>query len=220
MSQHLLRAIDKLKQEILAVAGVVEERVQEAVSSLRHRDRALAREVVEKDSIVDQMEVDVEEHCLEILALHQPVADHLRFIVSVLKINNDLERIADLAVNIAERSASLATEVPIELPFDLEQMFQQTSTMLKQSIDALVRMDSAAARQVRSWDDIVDQMTVETFRRVEDRIRAEPEQLDQLIQYLSCARHLERIADLATNIAEDVIYLVEGEIVRHKGLST
>lgn len=216
MSQHLQRAIDKLKKQLLTMAGAVEERVFDAVQSLHQRDRNLARKVVESDSAIDQMEVDIEEFCLEMLALHQPVADDLRFIVSILKINNDLERIADLAVNIAERSISLAGESAIEIPFDLDLMFRRTNSMLRISIDALVRMDAQAARQVRGQDDDVDRLTADAFQSVEDRIRQRPEQLSPLIQYLSCARHLERIADLATNIAEDVVYSADGEIVRHK----
>jgi phosphate transport system protein len=215
MSIHLARALEKLKQGILAVAGEVEARVHDAVRSVRQRDRVLARAVVESDNDIDQQEVDVEEDCLEVLALHQPVADQLRFVVAILKINNDLERIADLAVNIAQRAISLADQPMIEIPFNLEGIFHKANDMLHQSIDAMVQMDSKGARIVRGLDDAVDDMTAQAFQAVEDGIRANPNNLSQLIQYLSCARHLERIADLATNIAEDVIYLVDGEIVRH-----
>jgi phosphate transport system protein len=215
MSIHLVRAMEKLKQGILSVAGQVEARVHDAVRSVRQRDRALARAVVESDNDIDQQEVDVEEECLEVLALHQPVADQLRFVVAILKINNDLERIADLAVNIAQRTISLVDQPVVDFPFDLEAIFHKTNDMLRQSIDAMVHMDSASARRVRGSDDAVDALTAQAFQAVEDQIRVHPENLSQLIQYLSCARHLERIADLATNIAEDVIYLVEGEIVRH-----
>jgi phosphate transport system protein len=162
------------------------------------------------------MEVDIEEQCLEILALHQPVADQLRFIVAVLKINNDLERIADLAVNIAERAYNIAAEGPVPVPFDVADMFQRTNHMLIRSIDSLVQMDSRIARSIRTEDDAVDQMTADAFRIIEERIRADIGSMHQYIQYLSCARHLERIADLAQNIAEDVIYMIDGEIVRHK----
>ncbi|MBY0587571.1 phosphate signaling complex protein PhoU [bacterium] len=216
MSIHLARALEKLKQGILSVAGQVEIRVHDAVRSVQQRDRSLARTVVESDNDIDQQEVDVEEECLEVLALHQPVADQLRFVVAILKINNDLERIADLAVNIAQRAISLSELPMVEIPFDLEGIFLQANDMLKRSIDAMVQMDSPGARQVRGLDDSVDLMTAHAFQAVEDGIRANIGSLSQLIQYLSCARHLERIADLATNIAEDVIYLVDGEIVRHK----
>lgn len=219
MSHHLERAVEKLKQAILKVAGIVEERVAESVLSLRTRDRDLARKVLESDEDVDTMEVDVEEECLEVLALHQPVAHDLRFIISVLKINHDLERIADLAVNIAERAVNLATEPPVEIPFDMEEMSRKTLDMLRQALDAMVRGDSTAARKTRAMDDDVDRMTAHAFAAVEAKIREKPEFLSQFIQHLSCARHLERIADLATNIAEDVIYLVEGKIVRHKPAS-
>jgi phosphate transport system protein len=216
MSIHLARAMEKLKQEILSVAGQVEARVHDAVRSVLHRDRALARSVVESDNDIDQQEVDVEEECLEVLALHQPVADQLRFVVAILKINNDLERIADLAVNIAQRAISLSELPMVEIPFDLEEIFLKSNDMLKRSIDAMVQMDSKGARLVRGLDDGVDQKTAEAFQAVEDGIRSNMNSLSQLIQYLSCARHLERVADLASNIAEDVIYLVDGEIVRHQ----
>lgn len=219
MAHHLERAIDKLKKSILHVAAVVEERVLDAVRSLQTRDRALAHEVVAQDTIVDELEVDFEEECLKVLALHQPVATDLRFIISALKINNDLERIADLAVNFSERAANLSLEPPVEIPFDMEQMSRLTIDMLHQSIDALVKMDAQAARRIRRLDDEVDLLTAGAFQAVQDGIRAKPEFLDQYIQFLSCARHLERIADLATNICEDVIYLVEGVIVRHKPAS-
>ncbi len=210
MSIHLARALEKLKQGILAVAGEVEARVYDAVRSVRQRDRVLAKAVVESDNDIDQQEVDVEEDCLEVLALHQPVADQLRFVVAILKINNDLERIADLAVNIAQRAIALSDQPMIEIPFDLEGIFHKANDMLHQSIDSMVKMDSQGARVVRRLDDAVDDLTARAFQAVEDGIRANPNN-----QYLSCARHLERIADLATNIAEDVIYLVDGEIVRH-----
>lgn len=216
MAYHLERAIEKLKKSILHVAAVVEERVLDAVRSLQTRDRALAREVIASDSIVDELEVDFEEECLKVLALHQPVATDLRFIIAALKINNDLERIADLAVNLAERAANLALETPVEIPFDMEEMSRLTIDMLHRSIDALVKMDARAARQTRRLDDDVDRITAGAFQAVQNSIRARPEFLEQFIQFLSCARHLERIADLATNISEDVIYLIEGEIVRHQ----
>lgn len=216
VAHHLEREFDKLKKSILHVAAMVEERVLDAMRSLQTRDRALARQVVESDAVIDELEVDFEEECLKVLALHQPVATDLRFIVAALKINNDLERIADLAVNLAERAANLAAGPPVAIPFDLEGMSRMTIDMLHRSIDALVYMDSRIARETRKLDDDVDRMTREAFEAVQESIRAKPEFLDPFIQFLSCARHLERIADLATNIAEDVIYLIEGEIVRHK----
>lgn len=216
MSRHLQVEIERLKRAVLRMAGVVEETVLAAVRSLQTRDRLLAHRVIERDSEIDQTEVDIEEECLKVLALHQPVAIDLRFIISVLKINNDLERTADLAVNIAERSAYLATQEPIPIPFALPAMVETTTTMLRKSLDALVNMDARQARIVRAMDDEVDGMNRDAFVSIQDRIAQDLSQLDRLIHFLSVARHLERIADLATNIAEDVIYLVEGMIVRHR----
>jgi len=162
------------------------------------------------------MEVDVEEECLKILALYQPVAIDLRFIITALKINNDLERIGDLAVNIAERSEFLARQPEVHVPLDLEKMTEKTQSMLTKSLDALVNMDCDLAHQVCAADDEVDAMNRQMYLTVQDGIRQHPEQLESLIHLLSASRHLERIADHATNIAEDVIYMAEGQIVRHR----
>ena len=216
MSRHLQNEFEKLKKAILSMAGVVEEAVLAAVRSLQARDRELARRVIEGDARIDDQEVEIEEECLKVLALHQPVAADLRFVIAVLKINNDLERIADLAVNLAERAAYLVTQPPIEIPFDLGRMAEIVRTMLKSSLDALVSADAAAAMALRLQDDDVDKINREAFLHVEERIRQDPAQTYVLMHCLSVARHLERIADLATNIAEDVIYMVTGQIVRHR----
>jgi phosphate transport system protein len=160
--------------------------------------------------------VDLEEDCLKILALYQPVATDLRLIVSVMKINNDIERIGDLAVNIAERTLFLCTEPPIEAPSDLADMRTKALAMLTGSLDSLVRQDTKRAREVRTGDDEVDDLNRQIFREFSAAVRKNPENVECLLSYLSVGRHLERIADYATNIAEDVIYLMEGEIVRHK----
>lgn len=215
MTQHLQREVEKLKKMILALSAVVEESVQRAVRSLEEMDVPLAEQVIGSDDQVDQMEVDLEEECLKVLALHQPVAADLRFIVSVLKINNDLERIADLAVNVADRTLGLAEERRIEPPFDLAQLARKVEAMLTKSLDALVNFDAALAREVCTLDDEVDAIHKGNYRLVKERIRANADEINALVQYISVSRHLERIADLATNIAEDVIYLIEGEIVRH-----
>jgi phosphate transport system protein len=215
MTQHIQRELEKLKKMILALSAVVEETVQQAVQSLATMDLALAEKVIGGDEVVDQMEVDLEEECLKILALHQPVAADLRFIISVLKINNDLERIADLAVNIAERTRGLNEVGRIPHPFDFPELGRKVLAMLKQALDALVNLDERAARQTCTLDDEVDTQHRQNYALVKEQIRKHPERLDALVQYLSVSRHLERIADLATNIAEDVLYMIEGEIVRH-----
>jgi phosphate transport system protein len=215
MTQHMQRELEKLKKMILALSAVVEESVQQAGLSLEKMDIPLAEVVIDNDEQIDQMEVDLEEECLKILALYQPVAIDLRFIISVLKINNDLERIADLAVNIAERTLALAEEPRIPVPFDFTEMARKVQIMLKKSLDALVNMDTRLALQVCDLDDEVDALHKKTYVLVKEQIRKNPDALNALVHYLSVSRHLERIADLATNIAEDVVYMIEGEIVRH-----
>ena len=215
MSIHLLREIETLKRKILSLSAVVENNVRLAVRSVAERDADLARRVIEADREVDQTEVEIEESCLKILALYQPVAQDLRFIVAVLKINNDLERIGDLAVNVAERAAFLATQPPPELAFDLPAMADKTRTMLKRSLDALLNMDPALAQTVCASDEEVDALNREMYARVNAAVHTRPAALDALNHLLGVSRHLERIADLATNIAEDVIYMVEARIVRH-----
>lgn len=216
MTIHLQREIDNLKKLILALGADVEENVHKAVKSLETRDSQLAETIVASDEVIDEQEVFLEEECLKVLALHQPVAIDLRFVIAVLKINNDLERIADLAVNIAERALFLNTQPKISIPFDFSTMVDKTKTMLRRSLDALVRMDTDMAHRVLMSDDEVDEINKEMYGQVQGGIRENPDQLESLIHYLSTSRHLERIADHATNIAEDVIYMVNGEIVRHR----
>ena len=216
MPMHLRREIDRLKKRILALSEVVEQRVRQAVRSLEERDARLANEVIEGDEEIDHAEVEIEEDCLKILALHQPVAVDLRFIVAVLKIDSDLERIGDLAVNIAERAAYLATHEMPKVLIDLPGMAARGQAMLRDSLQALVNLDVRLARQVCEADDEVDDLNRQIYDRVQEEIRNCPENLGPLIHLLSVSRHIERIADLATNIAEDVIYMVEGEIVRHQ----
>ena len=219
MSQHFIREIEHLKKKILAVGAIVEERIAKAITAVVKRDAKLALEVVEGDEEIDQMEVDVEEDCLKILALYQPVAIDLRFVVAVLKINNDLERMADHAVNIARRAEYLTTYPDATLPLDLEVMVQKTQTMVRESLDAFVRQDKGLARQVCAADKEVDQLNRQMHVLIQQQIRANPERVEQLIHQLSVSRQLERISDLATNVAEDVVYTVEGVIIRHRTAS-
>jgi phosphate transport system protein len=216
MSMHLKREIENLKKKILSLSAMVEESVRQAVESIEKQNARLAVKVIDADINIDRTEVAVEEDCLKILALYQPVAIDLRFVVAVLKINDNLERIGDLAVNIAERAVFLAAKKRPNLQFDFSQMAEKVQLMLKESLDALVDMDAALARRVCVADDEVDALNREMYDRVKDGIRKQPENVGYLIHLLSISRHLERIADLATNIGEDVIYMVRGEIVRHK----
>ena len=216
MSIHLERALGKLKRKILSLGAVVEEDFRRAIEAHETRDMELARQVIEHDPEIDQMEIDVEEEGLKLLALHHPVAHDLRFIVSVLKINNDLERIGDLSVNIAERALYLSMHDPVRVGFDYRGMAAKVRSMLKGALDALVNRDVEQARKVCRADDDVDRFNAEMFDHVYRALRRPNPDVESLTHFLCGVRHLERIGDLATNIAEDVIYMVEGEIVRHK----
>jgi phosphate transport system protein len=216
MTAHMQKEIENLKTRLLALCAAVEKSLCLAVQSVKGRDALLARSVIDDDAQTDQMEVDLEEECLKILALHQPVAIDLRFIITALKINNDLERIGDLAVNIAERGEFLAGQEPVSAPFDFETMAEKTQWMVTESIDSLVDMDCKKAYDVCAADDEVDAINRKMYKQVETSIVAHPGWAQSLLHLLSISRHLERVADHATNIAEDVIYMVEGKIVRHK----
>jgi phosphate transport system protein len=216
MSVHLQREIELVKKSILALCAIVEDQVQMAVEALLSRDADLARTVETRDDDIDAREVEIEEECLKILALHQPVAIDLRFIVAAMKINNDLERIGDLAVNIARKALSFVEEPEIEIRFDIAGMWRKTQAMLRDSLDALVNLDGQLAVEVCRRDDEVDTIKREIRLGAEDQIRREPDKVRPLMRVLAVSRNLERIADCATNIAEDVIYMSEGRIIRHR----
>ena len=194
MTIHLQKAIESLKTQILNLGKMVEQNVHKALQSVETSNVALAQEVIDGDTEVDLVEVEVEEECLKILALHQPVATDLRFIVAVLKINNDLERIGDLAVNIAE---------------------SKIRDMLRKSLEALVNLDEDLAKWVWSADSQVDDINRSVHQQVIKALREHPEDVERLILLLSVSRNLERIGDHSTNIAEDILYMIRGEIVRH-----
>ena len=215
MAKHFHRELEKLKKKILSLGALVEERVYMASKAIEKRDRDLAEKIIKADHEIDEMEVEIEEECLKILALHQPVAIDLRFIAAVIKINNDLERIGDEAVNIAERIQSIAKRDTVSFVFDYSCMSQKTEAMLKQSLDALVNLDLDLAFKILTLDDEVDQLQSEAYGRIKQAMRENPQDMTYLLNLYLISRHLERIADHATNIAEEVIYLIEGEIVRH-----
>ncbi len=216
MTKHIERQIETLKERILRLGTLVEEAISKSITALINRDTALAQRVIVNDSEIDAMEVEVEEECLKILALYQPVAADLRFVVAVLKINNDLERMGDLARNIAKRVTQLEGGDPYDLPPEIRTMATQAQEMVRQCLDAVVKRDPTLARQVREEDDIVDEARQRIQRRVLQGIKNAPENVENLLRINSVSKHIERIADMATNIAEDVVYMVEGDIVRHR----
>lgn len=217
MTMVFMREIEKLKKQILEMSAQVEESVILAVKSLQTRDEALANQVIQGDFDVDATEVEVEEEALKILALHQPVATDLRFLTAVLKINNDLERIGDLAGNIAKRAVKLCKEPEVLFPEPMIDAGTHARDMVRDSLNAFVGLDAGLARSVCAADDREDDLCRDVRRFVETQITDHPEHLRRYIDMLLASRNIERIGDHATNIAEDVIYLVEGNIVRHLG---
>ena len=215
MSKHLERDLENLQRDVLTLAASVEEAIHKATRALRERDADLAREVIDGDSQIDEQDNHVEEECLKMLALHQPVAVDLRRVASILKINTDLERMADLAGDIAERAISLISLAFIPIPEKLQRMADLTATMVRQSLDAFVGLDSRQARMVCRIDDEVDSYNQEIIEDLIQLMQSSPEMVEPALALFSATRHLERIADHATNVAEDVVYLVEGEIIRH-----
>jgi phosphate transport system protein len=215
MSKHWERDLDNLQRHLMMQAASVEEAIFKGTRALRERDTALAREVVASDSAIDQQENYVENECLKMLALHQPVAIDLRRVIAALKINTDLERMADLAVNIAERALNLAELPRIAVPDNLQRMTDLTTSMVRQSLDAFVMFDAEQARRVIRLDDEVDRYNREIIAGLIRHMKQTAELVPAYLSFFSGVRHLERIADHATNIAEDVVYLIEGEIIRH-----
>ena len=216
MKRHLQRELESLKKQILSLGAMAEESVHMAVRAFETKDGELARRIIESDSKIDAAEVEVEEECLKIIALHQPVAVDLRFINIVIKINNDLERVGDEAVNIAERVENISKRLPLSFPFDFAPMAEKAEAMLKDSLDALVNQDVDLAYKVCLDDDDVDRMNHMIYDEVKEAIKKQPDRVAYLLNLLLIARHLERIGDHATNIAEEVIYMIEGEISRHR----
>jgi phosphate transport system protein len=214
MAKHLLRDLDNLQRDLLALAGLVEESVYKATRALHERDVRLAREVISGDSQIDQEENHLNEECLKILALHQPVAVDLRRIAAAMMITTDLERVGDLAEEIAERALDLAELPPLPVPARLQRMADLAALMVRQSLDAFVNLDTRLARAVCRLDDEVDRYNRDLIAELVPAMRR-PEMVEGGLSLFSAVRHLEQIADHATSIAEDVIYLVEGEIVRH-----
>ena len=196
------------------MSSKAEERVLRATELIISRDNDEIQSIIRSDYEIDDMEVEVEEDCLKILALHQPVASDLRFIVAVIKINNEIERIADIAVNIALRVQTISKCKPLDIRFDFNMMSERVITMLRMSLDSLVHRDSAIARKVFLIDDEVDALRNQVYDQITKLIPQHPDNANCLINTYLLARHLERIADRATNIAEEVVYLAEGTIIR------
>lgn len=215
MSLIFAHEVEKLKRQLLNLAGMVEEGLRKSIEALNERNVAQAEEVIENDKVIDLEEVEIEENCLKCLALHQPVAVDLRFIVSVLKMTNDLERIGDLAVNIAKRTLLIIQEPASRIPDQVTMMAAKCRIMLRDTLDSLVKGDGYLARTVMKADKEVDALNREVYELVKTRLENASNTVASDIHILTIARFLERAADHATNISEDVVYLLEGQIIRH-----
>ena len=219
MREHLAQEIVRLKRMVSDLAAQVEHAVQQAVEAAQQADETLARRVIEQDDAIDREEIMIEEECLKILALHQPVAGDLRYIVTFLKVNNELERIGDLAVNIAKQVLhQLDFGVFPEENVDFAPQMEIARQMLKAALDALVARNCLEANETIRMDDRIDELNREVIERSEELIKQHPELAEYYISVIFISRHLERIGDCTTNICEDVIYLELGKIVRHGGL--
>ena len=217
-SKHYEGELKQLKESILFLGGTVEDMIARALRSLLDRDPDLARSVIESDRAVDSGELDVDHLALNLLALRQPAASDLRFITTALKMITDLERIGDLAVNIAERSIELSQEPPLKPYIDIPRMADAVSGMLRQALDAFVNRDAQSARAVLAADDAVDQLNVQLFRELLTYMIEDPKTISRALRITFIAKYLERIGDHATNIAQAVIFMSEGRDVRHPRL--
>ena len=214
--KHFLRELDKIKKMILSLGALVEQRVNQIKQAIEDRNVDLAKKIIHLDHEIDEMEVEIEEECLKIIALHQPVATDLRFLIAVIKINNDLERIGDQVVNIAQRVVSIAKHPVAPYQFDYSVMADKAEGMLRMSLDSLVNQDLDLAIKVLQLDDEVDSIKDEAYDNIKKAIAdGVTEDIGYMINLLLISRHIERLADHATNIAEEVVYMIEGEIVRH-----
>lgn len=219
MRQHFHKELQKIKKQILTLGAMIENNVKDIKAAIATFDPEIAAAIIKSDHLIDEMEVEMEEECLKVLVLHQPVANDLRFLIAVIKINAELERIGDQMSNIARRIQTIAKQKQCDFVFDYAVMIEKAEHMLKLSLDALVNMDFAMAAQVLKLDDEVDDIRAEAYQMIRDALIEQPDHADYLLNLLFVSRHIERMADHSTNIAEDVIYMIEGEIIRHGAAS-
>ena len=213
--RHFDEELVELKTKLLRMAGLAEDQIDKALTALVNRDSALARQVIERDHQVNALDVEIDEDCIRLLALHQPAARDLRLITTAMKIATELERISDLAENVCERAIELNEEPQLKPYIDIPRMGRWARTMVKESIDAFVKDDAILARKVLADDDFVDDLMEQLFRELLSFMLESPQTITRAIRLSFIAKYLERMADHATNIAELVVYLVEGKIIRH-----
>ncbi|HEX5645986.1 MAG TPA: phosphate signaling complex protein PhoU [Nitrospira sp.] len=213
--RHFDEELAELKATLVRMASLAEDQIDQALSALTTRDSGQARQVIERDHKVNALDVEIDEECLRLLALHQPAARDLRLVTTAMKISTELERISDLAENVCERTLELNEEPQLKPYIDIPRMGNLARVMVKESIDAFVKDDSALARKVLANDDLVDDLMEQIFRELLSYMIEDPHTITRAIRLSFVAKYLERIADHATNMAELVVYLVEGKIIRH-----
>jgi phosphate transport system protein len=216
MTEHLHRDLEQIKQHVLSMGGLVEEALRSACVAFTHRDESRTEDLQELEERIDQMQLEIDDEILKVLALHQPVATDLRFVTAAMKIVNDLERIGDLSGNIADRLLQMVRAPELGEPVALELMMQHAGEMLGDALNAFVRGDSTLARAVLDRDDEVDRLNRRHFEILIERMKRDPEAVETAVAMLSISRNVERVADLATNIAEDVVFVVEAVDIRHR----
>jgi len=212
---HFQEELDSLKARLLEMGGLAEDRVRSAIQALVRRDLALVAEVLDGDAPINQFHIEIDSRCVKLLALHQPMAVDLRMILSAVKINTDLERVGDLAINIAEAAARYLAHPPVKELIDIPRMADIAHGMLRDALDAFVRRDTVLAQQVLDADDALDALKTQVFRELLTYMLQDPHTIEPSLDLILISRHLERIGDHATNIAEDVIFWVRGADVRH-----
>ena len=215
MERHFDEELNELKTRLLLMGGRAEAIVHKSIDALRRRDAALAEEIFADDRVIDQLEVEIDERCIRLLALRQPVGQDLRFVTSALKIVNDLERVGDHAVNIAQSALKLSREPELKPLVDIPRMSAIATRMLTEALDAFVRNDAAAARVILTEDDEVDQLKAQLFRELLSYMMEKPETISRALELILVSRNLERVADLATNVAEEVVFIAEARVVKH-----
>lgn len=217
MVRHFDRDIERLKELLLRMGAMAEDQIEESIRALLERDSAVAQKVIDTDSEIDAMELEIDQHTIELIATMQPAATDLRFVATAMKITPELERIADLAVDVCERAIELNTEAPLKPLVDIPRLARMAQDMVRQSLDAFVRRDAALARQVIARDDEADQLTEQSFRELLTYMLEDSRNISRAIRLTFVGKYFERIADGATNICEMVVYLVEGKVIKHTG---
>ncbi|MFT5290109.1 MAG: phosphate transport system protein [Planctomycetota bacterium] len=217
MTEHLTRDLNKIKQHVLGMAGLAEEALGLALAAFTIREEVPAQRLQEVEARIDQLQLDIDDEIIKCLALHQPVARDLRFVTSAMRIVNDLERIGDLTTSIAARLLFLVHQDPLGEPLEIASMMRETAAMLRDSLNAFVTFDSELARSVCERDDIVDEQNRRHFELLVERMKRDPGSVERAVALLSISRCVERIADMSTNISEDVVYMVDAEDIRHPG---